>query len=450
MSDTPGGSKDPPLQRKMGLLQATATNVISMVGVGPFLTIPFLVAAMNGPHVIYAWLAGLVLALADGLVYAQLGAALPGSGGGYLYLREAFKPFGLGRLMAFLFIFQTILIAPLSVAGGAVGFADYLQFVWTAMTPLQHNLIAAAVCIVATALLWRNIEDIGRLAVVMLVVVLVTVGWVIVVGLIQFSPAQAFAFPPAAFTFDRNLLMSVGAASVLAMYSYGGYNQVCNIGDEIKDPTRTIPRSIFVSTFLVAVLYILMTVVILGMIPWQEVKESRTIASAFIAQTFSDPETGRIAGIVMTGLILFVAAASLYATILGYSRIPYAAARDGDFFKAFAHVHPKKHFPDLSLVTIAIVSIPFCFFSLGQLVSWLIQVQVLLRFIWQCAAVILLRRYRPDIPQPFTMWLYPWPAILSGALWLFIFFTGPWEGIVFSVAFLLAGIAAYWLFVRRK
>ena len=421
-----------------------------MVGVGPFLTIPFMVAAMNGPHVIYAWLAGLVLALADGLVYAQLGAALPGSGGGYLYLREAFKPFGLGRLMAFLFIFQTILIAPLSVAGGAVGFADYLQFVWTTMTPLQHNLLAAAACIVATALLWRNIEGIGRLAVIMLVVVLITVGWVIVVGLVEFSPRQAFAFPPEAFTFDRNLLMSVGAASVLAMYNYGGYNQVCNIGDEIKDPSRTIPRSIFLSTFLVAAVYILMTVVILGLIPWQEVRDSRTIASAFIAQTFSDPETGRIAGIVMTGLILFVAAASLYATILGYSRVPYAAARDGDFFKAFAHVHPKKHFPDLSLVTIAIVSIPFCFFSLGQLVSWLIQVQVLLRFIWQCAAVVLLRRYRPDIPQPFTMWLYPWPAILSGALWLFIFFTGPWEGIIFSVLFLFAGIAAYGLFVRSR
>jgi amino acid transporter len=431
------------------LLQATATNIISMVGVGPFLTIPFMVAAMNGPHVIYPWIAGLVLALADGLVYAQLGAALPGSGGGYLYLREAFKPFGLGGLMAFLFIFQTILIAPLSVAGGAVGFADYLQFVWATMTPVEHNLIAAAVCVVSTALLWRNIEDIGRLAVVMLVVVLITVGWVIIAGLFTFSPAQAFDFPPQAYTFDRSLLMSVGAASVLAMYSYGGYNQVCNIGGEIKDPGRTIPRSIVLSTFIVAALYILMTIVILGMIPWQEVRESRTVASVFIERTFSDASTGRLAGIVMTGLILFVAAASLYATILGYSRVPYAAARDGDFFAIFAHVHPTKRFPDLSLAAIAIVSIPFCFFSLGQLVSWLIQVQVLLRFIWQCAAVILLRKYRPDIPQPFTMWLYPWPAILSGALWLFIFFTGPWEGIIFSVAFLLAGIAAYSVFRSR-
>jgi amino acid transporter len=439
----------PALRRGMGLVQATATNVISMVGVGPFLTIPFMVAAMNGPHVIYAWLAGLVLALADGLVYAQLGAALPASGGGYLYLREAFRPFGLGRLMGFLFIFQIVLIAPLSVAGGAVGFADYLQFVWTDMSRAAHHLIAAVVCVAMTALLWRKIEDVGRLAVVMLVVVLATVGWVIVAGLFTFSPAQAFDLPAAAFTFDRNLLLSVGAASVLAMYSYGGYNQVCNIGGEIKDPTRTIPRSIVLSTLLVAALYILMTVVILGMIPWEEVRESRTVASIFIERTFTDPSVGRIAGTVMTGLILFVAAASLYATILGYSRIPYAAAKDGDFFRAFAHVHPTKQFPDVSLVMIAIVSIPFCFFTLGQLVSWLIQVQVLLRFIWQCAAVVLLRRYRPDIPQPFTMWFYPWPAVISGALWLFIFFTGPWEGIVFSVAFLLAGIAAYAVWTRK-
>lgn len=438
------------MHRGLGLLQATATNIISMVGVGPFLTIPFMVASMNGPHVIYAWIAGLVLAVFDGLVYAQLGAALPGSGGGYLYMREAFKPFGLGRLAGFIFIFDTLLVAPLSVAGGAVGVADYLQYFWTAMTPLTHNLIAAAVCIVCTALLWRRIEEIGRLAVVMLIGVIVTIGWVVVVGLFNFSPAQAFDFPAEAKSLNPTLLAAIGATSILAMYNYGGYNQVCFIGGEIKDPERNIPRSILLSTFIVAALYMLMTIVILGMIPWQEVKESRTIASLFIERTFSDPSTGRIAGIVMTSLILFVAAAGLYATILGYSRVAYAAARDGDFFHIFARVHPTKGFPHISLLMTALVSIPFCFFTLGQLVNWLIQVQILLRFIWQCAAVVLLRRYRPDIPQPFTMWLYPWPAILSGALWIFIFFTGPVEGMWFSVATLLAGIASYWLFIQRK
>src|SRR5690348_16827104 len=252
----------------MGLLEATATNIISMVGVGPFLTIPFMVASMNGPHVIYAWIAGLVLAIFDGLVYAQLGAALPGSGGGYLYMREAFKPFGLGRLAGFIFIFDTLLVAPLSVAGGAVGVSDYLQYFWTTMTPLQHNLIGASVCVACTALLWRNIEEIGKLAVVMMAAVIITIGWVIVVGLFNFSPAMAFDFPPEAKSLNPTLFTAIGATSILAMYNYGGYNQVCFIGGEIKDPGRNIPRSILLSTFIVAALYMLMTIVILGMIPW--------------------------------------------------------------------------------------------------------------------------------------------------------------------------------------
>jgi amino acid transporter len=433
----------------MGLLEASATNIISMVGVGPFLTIPFMIAAMNGPHIIYAWVVGAFLSLADGLVYAQLGAALPGSGGSYLYLREAFKPFGLGRLMAFVFIFQTILVAPLSIAGGAVGFADYLQF-FTTMAPWQHHLVAAGVVVAMTALLYRDIESIGRLAVVMLVVVLLTVGWVIVAGLFTSSLAQAFAFPPQAYQFDGAFFTGLGAASVLAMYSYGGYNQVCNIGEEIRNPTRTIPWSILLSIGIVFTLYVLMTTAILGMIPWQEAQDSRTVASNFIARTFSDPGQAQIAGWVMTGLILFVAASSLYAVILGYSRIPFAAARDGDFFRVFARVHPTKRFPHVSLLVIGLIAIPFCFFTLGQLVSWLMQVQILLRFVWQCAAVILLYEFRKDIEQPFKMWLYPAPALVSGLLWLYLFFTGPLEGILFSFAFLAVAVGAYAVFIRSN
>jgi len=437
------------LVRRMGLLEASATNIISMVGVGPFLTIPFMIAAMNGPHIIYAWVVGAFLSLADGLVYAQLGAALPGSGGSYLYLREAFKPFGLGRLMAFVFIFQTILVAPLSIAGGAVGFADYLQF-FTTMAPWQHHLVAAGVVVAMTALLYRDIESIGRLAVVMLVVVLLTVGWVIVAGLFTSSLAQAFAFPPQAYQFDGAFFTGLGAASVLAMYSYGGYNQVCNIGEEIRNPTRTIPWSILLSIGIVFTLYVLMTTAILGMIPWQEAQDSRTVASNFIARTFSDPGQAQIAGWVMTGLILFVAASSLYAVILGYSRIPFAAARDGDFFRVFARVHPTKRFPHVSLLVIGLIAIPFCFFTLGQLVSWLMQVQILLRFVWQCAAVILLYEFRKDIEQPFKMWLYPAPALVSGLLWLYLFFTGPLEGILFSFAFLAVAVGAYAVFIRSN
>jgi amino acid transporter len=350
--------------------------------------------------------------------------------------------------MAFLFIFQTILVAPLSIAGGAVGFSDYLQFYWTTMSPAAHHTMAALVCLVMTALLYRDIQSIGRLTVIMLVLVFITVGWVIVAGLFTFSASQAFDFPPAAYTLDRTLLVGIGAASVLAMYSYGGYNQVCNIGEEIRTPEKTIPQSIVWSIVVVAILYIMMTTVILGMIPWQEAEQTRSVASVFIARTFSDPAQGRIAGFVMTALILIVAAASLFAVILGYSRVPFAAARDGDFFRIFAKVHPTKHFPHVSLLTIGAISVPFCFFTLGQLVNWLMQVQILLRFVWQCAAVILLWEYRKDILQPFRMWLYPIPAIVSLAFWLYLFVAGPVEGIMFSVLFLLAGVGAYYLFVR--
>jgi amino acid transporter len=438
------------LDRGMGLAQATATNIIGMVGVGPFLTIPYMVAAMGGPHIVYAWAFGAVLALCDGLVYAELGAALPGSGGPYVYLREAYRPFGLGRLMAFVFVFQVMLVAPLSIAGGAVGFADYLGFYWSTMTPLQHNVVAASVCAAVTALLYRDIRSIGRLAVVMLAVVLGTIGWVIGAGLLRLPAAGAFDVPAGARRLDAGLLRAMGAAGLLAMYNYGGYSNVCNIAEEIRTPSRTVPRAIVLSIVVVVLLYVVMSAVILRMVPWQEVQQSRTVASLFIARTFADPAHGRIAAVVMTALILFITAASLYAVVLGQSRIPFAAARDQQFFGPFARLHPTKHFPHVSLVTIGAVSMPFCFFTLGQLVNWLIQVQILMQFVWQCAAVMLLRRYRPDIAKPFRMWLYPLPALVSLAMWLYIFVAAPLAGMIFSAAFFASAVAAYAFFDRVR
>jgi amino acid transporter len=442
-------TKPPDLDRGLGLVQATATNILVMIGVGPFLTIPYMLSSMGGPHILYAWLAGAVLALCDGLVYAQLGAALPGSGGPYHYLREAYKPFGLGDVLAFLFIFQTLLVAPLTLASGGVGFANYLGFYWTGMTEPTHHAIAALVPIGMTALLYRNIRDVGRLSIVMLAGVGVTVAWVVGVGLWQFSAARAFAFPPEAFTLDRALVMRVGAVALLAMYNYGGYNNVCNIAEEVRDPVRTLPRAIVLSILLVVALYVVMSTVIIGVIPWTEAQNLPTIASTFIERTFARPEQGRTAALVMTGLILFVTASSLYGLILGFSRVPFAAAREGQFFSVFARVHPTKHFPHVSLVTIGALTIPFCFFSLGQIVNWLILVQIASQLIWQCAAVVLLRRYRADIPQPFVMWLYPAPAIVALAMWVYVFVSAPWSGQLFAGAFVGAGVAAYFAFARH-
>jgi amino acid transporter len=438
------------LDRSLTLFQAVSTNLLVMIGVGPFLTIPFMIAAMGGPHILYAWLAGALLALCDGLVYAQLGAALPGSGGPYVYLREAYKPFGLGPLMGFLFIFQVMLIAPLSIASGAVGFADYLRFYWTSMGPHTHDAVAAAVAASMTALLYRNIRDVGRLSVVMLAIVGITVGWVVIAGLVHFSSAQAFAFPPSAFTLNGDLVRRTGAVALLAMYNYGGYNNVCNIAEEIRDPRRNVPRAIVISIVAVVALYVVMSTVIIGVIPWTEAQQTHAIASVFIARTFVSPATGHTAAVAMTALILFVTASSLYGVILGYSRIPFAAAREGQFFAMFGRVHPTGHFPHVSLITLGALALPFCFFSLGQIVNWLILVQIVSQFIWQCAGVILLHRYRPDVPQPFRMWLYPFPALVALGLWMYVFLSAPAAGILFAVAFVATGVAAYFVFERKR
>ncbi len=413
-----------------------------MIGVGPFLTIPFMLEAMAGPHIVYAWLAGALLALCDGLVYAQFGAALPGSGGPYVYLREAYAPFGVGRLLAFLFIFQTMIVAPLSIASGAVGFADYLG-VFRPMSGITHDAIAAAVALAMTALLYRHIRDVGRISVVLLAVVGVAVGWVVLAGLTHFSAAQAFDFPPSARHFDRALWSRIGAVSLLAMYNYGGYNNVCNIAEEIRDPRRNVPRAIVLSIVVVVALYAVMSTVIIGVIPWTEAQHSRAIASLLIERTFASPSAGRVASYVMTALILVVTVSSLYGLILGYSRVPFAAARDGQFFAVFARVHPTKHFPHVSLLTIGAIAVPFCFLSLGQIINWLVLVQIASQFVWQCAGVILLRRYRRDIPQPFLMWLYPAPAIVALLLWVYVFLSAPIGGQLFAVGVVVAGMMLY-------
>ena len=446
---TAGAAERPHLDRGLGLLQATSANILVMIGVGPFLTIPFMLDAMGGPHILYAWIAGAMLALCDGLVYAQFGAALPGSGGPYVYLREAYEPFGLGRLLAFLFIFQTMLVAPLSIASGAVGFSDYLGVFWH-MRGVVHDLIAAGVAVAMTALLYRHIRSVGRLSVVLLVIVGVAVGWIVLAGLTRFSIAQAFDFPPSATHLDRALLSRIGAVSLLAMYNYGGYNNVCNIAEEVRDARRNVPRAIVLSIVAVVALYAVMSTVIIGVVPWTEAQHSRAIASLLIERTFDNPSAGLIASRVMTALILVVTVSSLYGLILGFSRVPFAAARDGQFFRVFARVHPTKHFPNVSLVTIGLISVPFCFLSLGQIIDWLVLVEIASQFVWLCAGVILLRRYRRDIPQPFVMWLYPAPAIAALVLWGYVFVSAPIAGQAFAIGVVVVGVALYAISFRRR
>lgn len=422
----------------MGLAQATAANMLNMIGIGPFITIPLILATMGGPQAMLGWLLGLLLAVCDGLVWAELGAAMPGPGGSYIYLREAFGPRTYGHLMSFLFIWMIVFSAPLSAASAAVGFADYLKYLWKDMTYPQSVGVAMAACVLVTILLYRNIESVGWLSVGMLTVAVGTTLWVIGAGLLNFNASQVFDFPPNAFRIDRSFFQALGAATLIAIYDYGGYNNICFLAGEVKDAPRTVPRAVILSIIAVAAIYLLMTTSIIAVMPWQEAMKSTAVASDMLGRLY-----GPWAGNAMTVLILATTFAALFALMLGYTRIPYAAAVDGRFFSVFGRLHPTGRFPHVSLLVLAALSMLLCFFKLGEIISSLIVIQIVVQVLAQIVAVTMIRRYRPDIHRPFKMWLYPLPSIVAFVLWSYVVATSGWRYIAGGVTVLTVGIILF-------
>src|SRR6267142_896586 len=259
-----------PLLRRFGLLQATALNMSNMLGVGPFITIPLLMSALGGPQAMLGWVVALVIVIADGMVWSELGAAMPGSGGSYVYLREAYGRETFGRLMAFLFIWQFILSGPLEIASGYIGFARYTGYLWPGITSRETFLVAATVGVINIVLLYRRITSIGTITVSLWIGTLLTTLAVIVTGAMHFSAARAFDFPRGAFHFSLGFLFGLGAASRIGVYDYLGYYDICYIGEEVKDPGRTIPRSIIISVIAVAIIYLAINLSIIGIVPWRQ------------------------------------------------------------------------------------------------------------------------------------------------------------------------------------
>jgi amino acid transporter len=347
----------PQLIRGIGLGSATALNMIDMIGVGPFITIPLIISAMGGPQAMLGWVLGAVLAICDGLVWAELGAAMPGSGGSYRYLKEIYGPQKLGRLVSFLFIWQLSFSAPLSIASGAIGLSQYAAFFWPRLELVWSNhtwalhlpllgtlqltlvampatFLAIGVCGLTAFLLYRRITAIARLTKVLWVGVMGTIGWIIFAGLTHFNAHRAFDLPPGAFSFSRDFFHGLGGAMLIAAYDIGGYYNVCFLGDEVKDPTRNIPRALLLSILAVACLYVVMNISILGVIPWRELAQSGASNSKlYVVSTMMQRLYGQGAASVISVLVMWTAFASVFSLTLGYSRVPYAAALDGNYFR---------------------------------------------------------------------------------------------------------------------
>ena len=427
------------LQRNLGFKESLALNMIDMVGIGPFIVLPMVIQSMNGPQAIIAWIAGALLAFVDGCIWAELGAAMPKAGGSYEFLKESYGKFSFGKIMSFLFIWQTVFQAPLVIASGSIGFSQYFSYV-IPVSLIQQKMIAGGIVILIFLLLYRNIKDIGKISLVLWITVIGTMGWLIFGGITHFNYAYAFDIPAEPSVFSSLFFAGLGHAMLKTVYSYLGYYNVCHLGGEISEPEKIIPKSIFYSIAGIAILYCALHISIIGVIPWQQAAQSQFIVSTFVQSIY-----GSTAAYIATILILIIAFSSLFAVTLGYSRIPYAAAKDGVFFKVFAQLHPTKHFPHISLIILCSVAFIFSLlFRMSEIITAIVAMRALVQFVGGGIGLILLRKRNGKTFFPWKMKLYPLPIIIAIAIWLFLFIsTGIFA--LYGIGFIALGLIIYFI-----
>ena len=436
----------PELRRSLTLPGAVALNMLDMIGVGPFITLPLIVAAMGGPQAMLGWILGAGLALCDGLVWAELGAAMPEAGGSYAFLRKIYGGADgtakAGRFLAFLYIFQLSFSAPLSAASGCIGLSQYATFLFpwlgghtrarmlhvggfsagVAVGPATGLAIAAVLVVVF--LLYRGLADLRPVTTAMWCSVMALIGWILLTGLMHGHLRQAFDFPAGAFALTPGFFMGLGSAMLLATYDYWGYYNITFLGGEVKDAARTVPRAILISIALVAAIYVAMNISVLAVLPWQGLvgvhneDARRAVISTFMEAAYG-PRLGPMLGKVAAGMVMMAAFSGVFSLLLGYSRIPFAAARDGNYFRVFGKLH-RNGFPHVSLLMLGAAAICFCFFSLADVIAALVVLRILLQFLMQHIGVMVLRRTQPEMKRPFRMLLYPLPPLLAIAGFVYI------------------------------
>jgi fructoselysine transporter len=436
---------EPPsgLDRGLGLKEAVALNMIEIVGIGPFVVTSLVIKAMGGPQALIAWIAGAALATLDAFVWSELGAAMPRAGGTYVFLREAYGPGRWGRLMSFLFVWQTFVQAPLSIASASIGFARYAGYLHPLST-LETKAVSGGLVLFLVVLLYRRITTIGKISVLLWAGVVGTLLWLIWGGATHFNAKMAFDFPAGAFSLSWVWFAGLGAAMVNTVYSYWGYYNICHLGGEIRDPERNIPRGIFLSILGITVLYLAMQTSILGVVPWREAQNSNFIVSTFVERLY-----GHHAAQAATWMVLWIALASVFSVLLGYSRVPYSAALDGNFFPLFARLHPTKHFPYVSLLALGGLAFIFSVtLKLEMAIKGILAMRLLVQFIGQAVGVILLRRRWGTERLPFKMWLYPAPAVLTMIGWAWLFWqTGTARK--WGIAEIALGTLAFLIWARK-
>jgi amino acid transporter len=418
--------------------------MIDMVGIGPFVVMPFVVAQFESGLFLWAWIFGAFTAFMDAMIWSELGAKYPLAGGTYNFHRIAYGRKA-GRLMSFLFVWQTSIQAPLVVASAAIGFSQYLSYI-VDLSPFEQKIVSGGLVLFVLLLLYRKIETVGKISVALGTIVILTILWIIFSGLthqqqgIRIWPTGNESF------FQFTFWAAVAHGSLKTVYAYLGYYNVCHLGGEIKNPEKNIPRSIFISIAGIAILYILMNISVMSVIPWQSVKAD----DRYLVSTFMETVYGSKAAVIVTILILCIAMSSLFAVVLGYSRVPYAAAIDGNFFKAFGKLHPTKNFPHISLLVLCGLGFLFSLLmKLSDVITAILAMRILVQFIGQGIGVVLLRRRFGSANAPFRMWLYPVPVIISISIWLYLLYHTKMFAI-YGGLISIAGVIVYFIINKGK
>lgn len=434
----------PPLERKIGLLQATAINMIDMVGIGPFVVLSVVADIMHGPWFLYAWLAGAFLSAIDAMVWSQLGATYPQAGGSYNFLKEGFGP-KWGQLMSFLFVWQTLIQAPLVIASAAIGFSQYFSYLLP-LSFIESKIVSGSVIVLIFILLYRKIDAIGKISVLLWIGVLATMIWIIGGGFVQGNFAAPLLHINDGLTLNHAFVTAIGLASVKTVYSYLGYYNVCHLGGEIKAPQKNIPRSMFISIAGITVLYVCMNVSVASVMPLAQIQHSKFVVSEFI-QIIAGSRWATVA----TVLILWVAFASVFSATLGYSRIPYAAAVDGAFFPIFAKLHPTKKFPYVATLVLCCVAFVFSLlFKLKEVIDAILAMRILIQFMGQSVALLLLMKQKGKKHFGWRMPLYPLPVLLALAMWAFIFVSTGRNMMMGGLTVITLGIIAFLLKAKKQ
>ena len=432
------------LERKLSLLHATAINMIDMVGIGPFVVLSVVAQIMGGPYFLYAWIAGAVLSYLDAMVWSQLGAALPKAGGSFHFLKEGYGK-KWGKLMSFLFVWQTMIQAPLVIASAAIGFSQYANYFFH-FSFIQEKIVSGAVVILVISLLYRKIESIGKISVFLWVGVLTTMLWIIFGGIFHGNFLAPIQHINDGFKMKHGFAAALGFASVKTIYSYLGYYNVCHLGGEIKNPSKNIPRSMFISITGIAILYLAMNISVASVLPFETIVESKYVVSAYIQALY-----GANAGAIVTILILLVAFASLFAATLGYSRIPYAAAKDKSFFSFFAELHPKLHFPHRSLLVLGGIAFVFSLlFRLKEVIDAILAMRILIQFIGQAIGLILLVKRKGKSFFPWKMPLYPLPLLIAIGIWVAIFISTGQKMMLGGLTVISLGLIVFFIATKMK